>query len=62
MNWAGRMSGLRLVTSVEIDVHRQAISRSVKLSAVIWSSGEYLVFVGSAPKARHSPTGSDACA
>jgi len=56
------MSGLRLVTSVEIDVHRQAISKSVKFSAVIWSSGEYLVLVGSAPKTRHSPTGLDDCA
>jgi hypothetical protein len=50
------------VTSVEIDVQRHAISRSVKLSAVIWSSGEYLVLVWSPPVACHSPAGLDDCA
>ena len=35
------------VTSVSMDRQRQAISRSLKFSGVIWSSGEYFVLAAS---------------
>ena len=47
------------VISVSMDRQRQAISRSVKFSGVIWSSGEYLVLAASWPKWRHSVSAAD---
>ena len=58
----GRIAPRLAATSAESDRHRQATSSSLKFSGVIWSSGEYLVFAGSAPNARHSPTGAGDCA
>ena len=57
LNCPGRMRSSRAATARDSDVQRHAIRRSVKLSAVIWSSGEYLVLAASRPIACHSPSG-----
>ena len=57
LNALGRIRSFSSTAAREREVQRQAISKSPKLSAVIWSSGEYLVLASSRPKACHSPSG-----
>ena len=57
LNALGRIRSFSSTTAREREVQRQAISKSLKLSAVMWSSGEYLVLASSRPKACHSPSG-----
>src|SRR5262249_16475330 len=55
--------GMVLLRNPSTDFHRQATFRRVKLSRVIWSSGEYLLLPGSPPDVRHSPfCGAPRCA